>query len=59
MTINGASTYSYATNSTTAIVVKKCGVGAGVGERVDLTDPPYAIHNGKIRPLRLRFRCGL
>jgi alpha-glucosidase len=49
MTVNGTYTYSCATNSTTMTMVEKRGVGAGSEEGVDLNNPPYAIHNGKIR----------
>jgi alpha-glucosidase len=32
-------------------VIEKRGVGAGGEQSVSLDSPPYAIHNGKFRPL--------
>lgn len=45
MTINGVSTNSCTTNSTTTSVAKR-GVGARWEVGVNITNPPYAIHNG-------------
>ncbi|KAI9567881.1 glycosyl hydrolases family 31-domain-containing protein [Boletus coccyginus] len=44
MTINGVSTNSCPTNSTMTTVVKR-GIGAGQEAGVNITNPPYAIHN--------------
>lgn len=44
MTIDGVSTNSCTTNSTTTVA--KRGIGAGQEAGVNITSPSYAIHNG-------------
>lgn len=46
MTINGTSTNSCPPGTTETL--SKRGVGAGGESNVNLTSPPYAIHNGQI-----------
>ncbi|KAH7909434.1 glycoside hydrolase family 31 protein [Hygrophoropsis aurantiaca] len=45
MTVNGVSTNSCATNTSSSSLVKR-GVGAGQEPNVNLNNPPYTIHNG-------------